>query len=226
MDNLQYLSKKQKTLLISIPIIFITIIIISLFFYFQQKPKQINIIGLNEKTSSTPILDKDTLKAQLYRVILLNPDIKNSEISDAVLRDNSYSEETKDGITTANFIVDIDSIKQSYTISFSWSETEELSDSILIECPNIFESKYPNSYCIGMYTTSDSPELYLPYQGTTNSGVSYQINFKFYTGDEPFIEVSTKDCQNLNEAKAAAEVWLNTTPLKSLYPIEVKRFCE
>lgn len=225
MDNLQYLSKKQKALLISIPILFITIIIISLFFYFQQKPKQINIVGLDEKNSSAPISDKDILKAQLYRVISSNPDIENSKISDAILRNDSYIEETVGDITTANFIIDIDSIQQSYTVSFSWSKNNDLPNSILIECPNIFESKYPDSYCIGMYTTSDSPILYLPHEGDTTSGISYQINFKSYTGDEPFIEVSTKDCQNLDEAKAAAEAWLNTTPLKSLYPIEVKRFC-
>ncbi len=222
----QYLSKKQKFFIIFIPALIIIIIITSFIIHtIIQESQKVSIINLDEKTSSAPIIEKDLFRRQLKNVILLNPDIKASDIKDAVIRDGSYSEEIKNEVTTAKFIIDIDSIKQSYVVNFSWSNTENIPNNIFIECPTIFESKYPDSNCVGMYTTSSSPELYLPYKGTTKSGIQYEISVKQYNGGNFYFEVSTKDCQNLDEAKAAAEVWLNTTPLKSLYPIEVKRFC-
>lgn len=223
----QYLSKKQKFFIIFVPVLIIIVIISSFIIHIIiQESQKISVTNLDEKASSAPIIEKDLFRRQLKNVILLNPDIKASDIKDAVIRNGSYSEKTRDGITTAKFIIDIDSIKQSYTVDFSWSDTESLSTNIFIECPTVFESKYPDSNCVGMYTTSSSPELYLPYKGTTKSGISYEISVKQYNGRDFYFEVSTKNCQNLDEAKAAAEAWLNTTPLKSLYPIEVKRFCD
>ena len=224
-ENLfSYLNKKQKFLLIFIPILIVSVILAFLVFsYFNQKSRQIEIIGLNKEAATAPNIDKTILEEQLKNVVLKNPDINEKDISTATIREGSYSEQTKDNVTTAHFIIDLDSIKQTYTVSFSWSDNVNIPNSTYIECPTLKENKYPDSKCIGMYTTSDSPELYLPYKGTTVSGLSYQISLKYYNGGGEYLEVSTKDCQNLEDAKKAAEEWLKTTPLKQ--PIEVKRFC-
>lgn len=88
------------------------------------------------------------------------------------------------------FLIDIDSAKQTYLVTF-------ISDHIFIECPEISQSKYPKSYCLvpgldGEDTTNKTIGSILPYDGELD-GVEYRVE---QSSDDGELHVHIYDCYN------------------------------
>ncbi len=114
--------------------------------------------------SSIPTEYTDDFKNVLWNVVSSNYDnVEKSVIDDVVVRENSYTESKSGSIAEANFLVDIDSLKQTYNVSIQWSDEEVLPDGISVECPPVSQMKYKETFCKGMYNNTNSFSLYFPY---------------------------------------------------------------
>ena len=108
---------------------------------------------------------KEYIADNIWAVIKDNVvDVTRNDIDDVVIREGTYEEtEMEDGSVQASFIVDIDSLKQSYTINTGWSKDRNTVYEVIVDCPTIDKMKYPETVCYGTYNNTYSLNLYLPY---------------------------------------------------------------
>lgn len=220
-ENLGLTSAKAKRAII---VIAVAIILVAVMIFVKNKidegSQNIIIENYGEYLSGAPNDYKKTLLSQIYRAIQdsLPLDVDESTfVSDARIRDDSYTETVEGDMTSANFLLDIDSLKMTYSVSFAWEKNkkEVLPDSIIVNCPPIYDMKYPETTCYGMYNETSSPELYLPYTTYKDDGTAkYQITI---TPELYFINIYTNACGDTalaEEFKKEALDWLKETPIK------------
>ncbi len=135
-------------------IVIVSIILSSLMDHFQS----MKYVAMEEYPESIPSELREGLGIQLKNILVLNNEAKEDDIISGAIRKGTYLEKSEEEITTADFIVDIDSFKQSFIVALSWSDTKEIADAILIRCPTRAQSKYPDSFCKSMYDTTTDAE--------------------------------------------------------------------
>lgn len=118
------LNKQQKTVILLLGLLFITIFV--LLFFLQPSNKYGNEIGVNnydKYISNLPTDRKDSINSTLYNITKNNLKSGNPNINDATIRDKSvdYNYDKTTNVHSGSFIVDMPSIKQSYLISYEWS---------------------------------------------------------------------------------------------------------
>lgn len=154
MEKILQFVKKYK-LLFLITIVAIVGIIITI--YFLTRPPRTTIENYNE-FSSAPSSAKAGLEEQLYR--FLNSHHENAnELKDVYIRKGSYQKTNDDQLSSEVFLIDIDSLKITYQISNTWSKGTPVPDGIIIDCPAISDSKYPDTNCVGMYNNSNEMKI-------------------------------------------------------------------
>lgn len=165
----QNLSKNQKIgIFVVLQIFLIVVIAVSVNSVLNAEKPHIKITNDNE-IQNVPEDDVELFKKQLWEVVSENVEgADESVIDDATIREGTYKEnKDEDGYHGAEFLIDIDSIKQTYAISITWSKTNEVADSVYIGCPPQNEMKYPETTCKSMYNDTYSLDLYLPYSEST-----------------------------------------------------------
>ena len=106
------------------------LLIIAVYLYISTRSaynNHLEIANLAEYTNGKPS-DKKTLdyiKYDLYRVVnkSTNKAKANDSVKDIMIRKGSFSQTKNDkkGTHTVSFIVDIASLKQSYSVSYQWT---------------------------------------------------------------------------------------------------------
>lgn len=182
---------------------------------------------------------KDFIADNVWQIVQNN--LKGADIdkiNDAVIRDGTYNEkENADGTIAISFLVDIDSLKQTYVVNTGWdSNKSELYD-IVVDCPPLNQMKYKETVCYGAYYNTYSPELYLPYsetsvvsdaEGQTIEAGNYYITADSYNKE---INIRVSIC-DVEKYKAEALKYLESTPIKlSEYTInyevnDINVYCE
>ncbi|MBR3252870.1 hypothetical protein IKF84_02255 [Candidatus Saccharibacteria bacterium] len=122
-----------------------------------------------------------------------------------------YEEEVDGNTTTAIFIVDFDAIKQSYSVLVTWPDPDDGSPNIYISCP-ILDSKYPETKCVTEANSSTDLIAYLPYSGSTASGVGYGI-VSGYNDNGLYLTVKVESCgdnKKVEEGIEAAKEWISS----------------
>lgn len=195
--------------------IFILIIAATLNFVINSNRNRIDIIDDSDQTASMPVAAKDSYEDALWNIIKNNVDnVGRSVIKDARIRDGSYKEETvnDDGVVQASFIVDIDSIKQTYRVVISWDKNGSNVTEAIVDCPAVSESKYPDSFCRGTYRDTDDLSLYLPY--FISAPHDSEVVDVSIDGDESEhkIYVDVANCQP-ERLKQKAMEYLKSTPI-------------
>lgn len=129
---------------------------------------------LIEKVGSGEV---NNFKQELLNLLRENKIIgSNDLIDDAEVREGTVVSGTVidgDGEyrKTTTFLVDIDSIKQTYVVRILESDVEMDGITAQIYCPKVSESKYPESECNGVYYSDNkSIEYRLPYEFNLGSG--------------------------------------------------------
>ena len=207
------LNQQQKRNLILGFISFILIIVIISVIIIINTPST-RIIGNN----NIPAKELSQLKNQLTTLINNQYNIIDSKNLDIEIREDTYIESNDNDIITTNFLVDIPSIEQTFSIDMSWSEkTKKYSADFSISCPSEEQSNYPNSLCITEANSSyDYLSEYLPYYGNINEG-SFTIS-QGYLNNSPTLKISINSCGNKdiqNAAILAAKKYISTI---SKYP--------
>ena len=133
-------------------------------------------LNLNEAQvvnySTGSIIDSDTMtkiRKAMYSFLKNHHYDPNSEIT---IR-NASAMRTEGGFVST--LVDVDSIKQTYRVRINPSDK-----SVVVSCPSLAETKYPDSFCEGADGEFDDTlekvlGKILPYDGKTASGYSFNL---------------------------------------------------
>ena len=221
---IQNLSRTQKIAILFILQALIIIAIVTVVNRTFSKPKDhIDTVGDTEILKNVPSEEFELYEQALWNIISeTDGGASRSVIKDAAVRENSYSEtENEAGDVQISFVVDIDSIKQSYRIILGWNDDGPITP--LIDCLPISEAKYPDSVCHGTYRNSNDLSLYLPYEID-----SPFINDYPYAGPELDIDgaeaphpitVTLKPCSDADVYRQKATEYLKTIPNIANYQI-------
>lgn len=211
---IQNLTKNQKIGIAVILQVIVIVFIVACVQWAIQPETHVEVI--NENDTAIPDDRWAGVKNEVWYLVKNNvADVSQSAIDDAVIREGTYEETTNNDITTATFLLDIDSLKQTYAITVSWSDKEVLSDYVKVDCPPQSKMKYPETVCYGMYNNTYSLSLYLPY-GVSPDDAEDDMAAPYYyiTGDEDekTINVMVSVC-NVEKYKKEAMDYLESTPL-------------
>lgn len=187
----------------------------------------LEIANLSDYTNGKPS-SKDSLeyiKYDLLRTVNKNVDnpVDSNSIKDVLIRDNTFSQIYDDDIDvyTVEFIVDIESISQSYDVSYQWSSTgkkDNLTEwGTVVKCLPKEKLVYGNFNCKDMFTELDNPVdpilKYLPYSSadfkvTYDPSINKTLNVTVYTtsADERINPDSA-----IKQYKANAKKWIEST---------------
>ena len=144
---------------------------------------EMQISNLGSYTQGQPI-DRRTLQRiqhSLYTIIKQNYKgyITNNSLSDILVRKDSYIQayDADQKLRTISFIVDIESIRQSYQVKYSYSENKEVTDSAdyqysnAVSCLPQDQMIYGYFYCQDVFTQmngSNTPKLVIEWGATDN----------------------------------------------------------
>lgn len=213
----QNLTKNQKIgVVVVIQIIIILLIVVWANTLLQPRT---HVDVVNEETTNIPDSDWQGVKDELWNLVQSNvAGVTQADVNDVVIREGTYTETTENEITTAKFLIDIDSLKQTYAVVVSWSDSVELYDSISIDCPTLDQMKYPETVCYGRTNNTYSLDLYLPHavypEGrNTDEGYPTAPNYIIH-GDEntKTIDIEVSACDP-DKFKSDALEYLGTTPI-------------
>ena len=162
---------------------------------------------------------EDFISDNIWQVIKNNALNSDRNDVDVVIRDGTYKEIEHDDWIEASFIVDIDELKQSYTVNTGWSKDKSIVYEVVVDCPPVELMRYKETVCVGTFNDSGSLELYLPYlvyPDGYNEGEDEAMAPEIYIdGDEAEktidVMVSTCDAENF---KNKAMNYLKTLPIK------------
>jgi len=124
------LNSKQKIIILSVVVVFVILFIALIFI--KPGSKYGDFIRINKYDTYIPNLPDDrreALNASLYNILKLNSNNDIKSISDANIREYpiqyNYDEDTK--VHSGSFIVDVQSVNQSYLMSYRWSSGSQSS---------------------------------------------------------------------------------------------------
>lgn len=223
------LSKVQRIgLIIFIQFIVVILIATIIRFSFQEKDHIDTVYSDEVSSIQVPAKNWAVFENSLWDLIEDRVgDVSENIIKDVVIRDGTYQETELDGGKSANFIIDIDSIKQTYTVSIGWATDpksgDEIYDNVIINCPPRSEMKYPETICQGMYNSTYSLDLYLPYEIESPFVDEYGFAAPdlYIDGDEAthIITVSLNPCNNAEEFRKKADDYIKTIPGHENYQV-------
>lgn len=218
------LQRWQKiALILVLQLIFLIIIAATLNLSLKDR-NHIIVADDSDQTKDMPAAAKEAYKEVLWDIIEANVEnVDKSIINDAVIREDSYKEEVDDesGAVQVNFLVDIDSIRQTYRVVLGWDKGESKITTPQIGCPMPAlgeTTKYPDSFCQGTYRNTDDLSLYLPYiveSPYENAAPNIYIDAE---EDKHIITVMLTTCDT-DSNKKKAEEYLNNIPTISDYEI-------
>ena len=144
--------KQRRTFYITVAVaifLFLTIIVIVLAKYKTDS----ETVSANYP-NSIPATTRNDIARQLRNLIGEKFGVSNSGAVDGVVREDSIKE-TNGELKNIEFLIDIDLVKQTYLVNATWSDTETVSDGIIISCPPKSAMKYSDAICQSMYDNSE-----------------------------------------------------------------------
>ena len=206
------MSKQQKRIIFfSVGIVLLLIVsslVIHLVTSDEKNSDEIRISNLDDLVKNIPNGKKDDIISVLDDILKENnKELDTSTVKDALIREGSESQsEVIKGIRyDGTFIVDIESLKQSYRITYSHtSDTTDVSSSgypVIASCLDLSELKFGDFSCkdssIDSNEKTDDPVLSkLPY--TSNY---YTINSVFDENNNPTLVIQVMLNHNSDSTK-------------------------
>ncbi|MDO4746946.1 MAG: hypothetical protein Q4A70_01195 [Candidatus Saccharibacteria bacterium] len=156
--------------------------------------------------------ETNDFKSQLLRLLEEQELIANSEVvEDIVIREDSVVHQKKYVESKlqrrVSFLVDIDSLKQTYRVNIYTKDGEITDLPVQITCPLVSEMKYSDEQCAGVYgSTSKSLRNNLPHELKTVSGETVLVKQIDATRDGlQLVQVYLYSCDTKNPLVKEAE---------------------
>jgi uncharacterized protein YxeA len=198
--NPQPYSRKKILIFAGIFVVCIAVII-ALAIIFQGKPQNqfgnlIRIHNYDQKVKNVSSDMRDATESYLYNIVKENKEssFDASTVDDARIRDNSESQDfsKSENVYSGEFIVDMESIRQSYRVQYSYSSDENNihvgGNPVVISCLDEDQLKYGAFDCkdfvSGQAASYDSILQHLPFQN-----FSYRITPDSTQGDVLVLKV-------------------------------------
>lgn len=147
-------------------------------------PKDNVQIVNGEGSSGDPISSADLsrVKNGVYSTVQTWNDVKGDDLEIAVRWDTMKKSGTEEYPSTI-FLVDVDEYRQSYRVEVD-------KENVVVSCPTLGESKYPESYCHGTANEYDDSVSVvfgqlLPYQWRTSQGDGFIIERNGFDVEAP-----------------------------------------
>ncbi len=151
-ENLSNMSKSMKITIAVIVVIILSIVGVSIATLVMNNSYPIVIKNLEQYTKSLPSEDKKAIQIATKNFLESQ---KFTIPEDLYIRDNTYSESKENNeLKSVSFIIDSDTLKQSYKISHVPVRFESTSVNPVIDCPELDKVKYEDSNCVGMYNST------------------------------------------------------------------------
>lgn len=209
----------KKLLIIPILAAVIALLIILIFNILPSESDRI-VLKNPSALASVSRSDAKKFKTSLVRLLEANGLISAENLVDDVeIRADSVSTFTdySDGreLKTTTFLVDIDSLAQTFFVTI-YDSNKPLTDlAVQITCPTLDDSKYPNSTCVGVYgDTSQSVSAHLPYEFSLASGEKVLVKKLESSSDgKQILQIYLYSCDASNPPISATETaiknWLD-----------------
>ena len=178
----------------------IVIVVVAVIFMIGSEPKVEIEFG---EQNNIPGGELRKVRGKLVDVIRNNTENFDSTVVYRGVASN-YKETTEGKETTANFVVDFDSISESYKVSVTWPDSDDGSPNIVVSCA-LLNGKYPETACTTESNSSSDIVGYLPYIGEDAVGEKYKITAN-YDGGNLYLEIKSNG--NIEQAVTAAKEWL------------------
>lgn len=137
----------------------------------KNKAKIINESSNNANLVSAEDLER--IRTELYDFMSTIYDMNSSSVDVAIRWDTVKTEGESDSRRTT-MLADVDEYQQTYRINVNEYY-------VLFDCPELSETKYPNSFCIGNDGEMNDSIMVVfgekvPYKGTTDNGVDFELS--------------------------------------------------
>lgn len=175
---------------------------------------------------------KKYIQDNIGNILKENSIVDASETANAVVREGSYSESEKNGARTAEFIVDIENLRQSFAVTVVWAastsaDQEKIEDpNVTIECPYYLDVIYTDTKCLAQ-APEQQIKRYLPHYDYAGE-VKYAVDLKKYA-DQMYLQVEIPSCGDSSLRESAVEgtkKWLKSRYLDpNDYKIETMDVC-
>lgn len=172
-------------------LIVVIFVIISLETIFHKNPfgEELKIDNFSKYYKKVPEETRNSVFASLYNTASLNVTDSETPTSGAIIRPDSTSEKYDQSteIYSGNFIVDIESIQQSFQVYMEWSKKSNNSNltgyTVTISCLTGSSSAYGSTKCIDMFdgNSDNIPALYPIVYDLPLEVSEYNNNYTVYT---------------------------------------------
>lgn len=208
------LSKMQKIGLVVLAQGLVVIVLVLLVQSFAAEKSHVEIESGSVSENGIPKNAEDFISENIWMIIKSRvADVTRNDIDDVVIREGTYTETVnEDGSIAASFIVDIDSLKQTFTVSTGWSKNGNEVYETIVDCPPLNLMKYPETVCYGAYHDTYSLDLYLPYTIMASHNDEAVDVYIEGNEEEKEILISVANC-NPGKLKNQAMEYLKSTPI-------------
>lgn len=168
---------KRKVMLSLIVIVALALAGVLVWNIIPRDYDKVNVTNAEELLTKVGNEELNNFRQELLNLLRGNGVIGEDEtVDDVVVREGTVVSSTDtyredEYWKTTTFLVDIDSIKQTYSVKIVESDENMEGVTAQIYCPKLSESKYPESKCSGLYYSDNSSiEYRLPYEMKLESG--------------------------------------------------------
>lgn len=172
----------------------------------------INIRNYSKHIPDLPKDRRDSLNASLHDIVKYNmSEDREITVKDALIREGSVDKlyDEKDNVNSGSFIVDMASIKQSYLLSYEWSNNSKNNNlsgySAIAQCLAVDRLEYGDFGCknntVEMETDIDPIIEYLPYS-TFHHYVTANVGDDGKTGLDAIIYLTSREMTEENRQPA------------------------
>lgn len=205
------MSKKKKIIFLSLITIIVVIFVGSMIVVGNVLlPKDYDRVTINnsEVISDVNREDLNSFRRQLLNLLIERELIeKEAKVEDVSIREDSVVKQSaveKGGIYSkwTSFLVDIDSIKQTYRVNITDSNKTMNNSPVQISCPMISEMKYPEEKCIGVYGySSNSVRNWVPYELKMDSGEKVLVKSLDSVNGRSVLQIYLYNCDTNGPSK-------------------------
>ena len=209
---------KNRTILLIVGAVAFVSIIVALSMLISRLSNDdsgITIVNENNITqaeeSSIRQEDYNLVKKQLRNLLTEQYNVPENEEIRALIRESTYIENGSEGEKVISFTLDVENVKVTYYVLVG--QGSENVDDVSISCAPASDSKYPETFCIGLEDSSIDVNMGadLPYYYKENDEVKFEISHEDY-GTSLILSVNATcdDEEATKTAKSKMKEWIRS----------------
>ena len=227
-------------LAIGLSILAVGVLIIGFFVVHNQlHDRKITVTNIDKYVGKMPNSKKEEIYETIFQAAETNSNYDEVTLSaaTATIRDKTFSEsyDSYNKVYSGDFVVDIESIKQTYHIYYDWTPNKDKEQTVLssygttANCPTKTEMIYDFYKCKNPYVGEETSayeyrRMLLPYAGELSDGTAFSASsVEYYYGSgEPFVRVSVDACGNSAKLEEGVKAFKNYLKSYDLNPEDYK----